>query len=367
MVAYYGGLRTNELRAIEFGKVFSGGEHAFEVDSNGYWFSFERSKQRGATEVTTICVPRRQEDWIPVVGDSYRAPVDYDPASIIDEYLEVLESDLKLSREELSGPFFRSTHGVGGLTFLKAPLGINYLGKIGVEFAMQLGLADAAGFTGHCWRRSCGTNASNAGVNVTTLMAQLGWSTPKTALGYVKRSKITSLTMSMFLSNIQRQNKVLDAGGVRSTPKGFQLLKSETAPRSTKKKLNPEMASGDALIDDPASGRILSEIEREELYLQACEDSSTSGEQTVENSSSSVALVSDSSHSNSSTLGVISPATISSSASVPDSIEVRVGDNSSSDGSGSDLQILDPSVSAILQNFQNNGNVQIHFHFTGKN
>ena len=106
LVAYYGGLRTNELRAIEFGKVFAGGEHAFEVDSNGFWFSFERSKQRGATEVTTICVPRRQEDWVPVVGDSYRSPVDYDPASIIDEYLDVLESDLKLSREELTGPFF---------------------------------------------------------------------------------------------------------------------------------------------------------------------------------------------------------------------------------------------------------------------
>jgi hypothetical protein len=31
------------------------------------------------------------------------------------------------------------------------------------------------------------------------------------------------------------------------------------------------------------------------------------------------------------------------------------------------LQLADPRVSAILQNFQNNGNVQIHFHFSGKN
>jgi hypothetical protein len=45
--------------------------------------------------------------------------VDYDPASIIDEYLAVLESDYKLSREELTGPFFRSTHGVDGLKFVQ--------------------------------------------------------------------------------------------------------------------------------------------------------------------------------------------------------------------------------------------------------
>jgi hypothetical protein len=221
-------------------------------------------------------------------------------------------------------------------------------------------------------------------------MAQLGWSTPKTALGYVKRSKITSLTMSMFLSNIQRQNKVLDAGGVRSTPKGFQLLKSETAPRSTTKKLNPELVAevvgrtdrtsgiglggkeigfhlaGEALDDDPASSRVLSEIESEELYLQACEESSRSGQQTVESSSSAVALVADSSRSNSSSFGVSPSVTNSSSSSAPDLIEVSVGDNSSPNGSGSSLQILDPRVSAILQNFQNNGNVQIHFHFTGK-
>jgi hypothetical protein len=43
-----------------------------------------------------------------------------------------------------------------------------------------------------------------------TLMAQLGWATPKTAIGYVKKSRLTSFQMSMFLSNIQRQNKDLD-------------------------------------------------------------------------------------------------------------------------------------------------------------
>jgi hypothetical protein len=41
--------------------------------------------------------------------------------------------------------------------------------------------------------------------------------------------------------------------------------------------------------------------------------------------------------------------------------------NSGALSDGALLQMNDPRVSAILQNFQNNGNVQIHFHFSGKN
>ncbi len=121
LVGYYGGLRTNEIRAIEFNKVFSAGEKSFEMDENGFWFTFERSKQRGKVETTTICVPRRTNDWLPVVSDSFRCPVDFDPASIIDEYLALIQSDFNQSLEELEGPFFRSTHGKNGVIFSKLP------------------------------------------------------------------------------------------------------------------------------------------------------------------------------------------------------------------------------------------------------
>ena len=345
LVAYYGGLRTNELRSIEFGKTFSGGERGFEVDDQGYWFCFERSKQRGATETTTILVPRRQSDWVPIAGDAFRCPTDYDPASIIDEYLEVLEADLNLTRDELFGPFFRSTHGVGGLTFLKTPLGINYLGKIGVEFAMQLMLPNSGGFTGHCWRRSCGTNASNAGINVTTLMAQLGWSTPKTALGYVKKSRITSLTLSTFLSNVQRQNKVLDAGGVRSTPKGVQLLKSGNGSRSAKKKLDTELGSPDI-------------GENEEDFLSSPLSSSLSV--TVTDSvKASVPVSAPPAAPVAAPLAAHVVAPPAARVDAPSSVLVQ------GESSEVSLALADPRVSAILQNFQNNGNVQIHFHFKG--
>jgi len=354
LVAYYGGLRTNEVRSIEFGKTFSGGEKSFEQDESGFWFTFERSKQRGVTETTTICVPRRQSDWVPVVSDSFRSPVDYDPASIIDEYLEVLESDYQKSHEELTGPFFRSTHGVEGRKFVHLPLGINMLAKVGVEFATQLLLPDALGYTSHCWRRSCGTNASNAGVNVTTLMAQLGWSTPKTALGYVRKSKVTSLTMSTFLSNIQRQNKVLDASGVKSTPKGVQLSKSDNAPRSAKKKLIPKVLSSMSKVEGSSDP----EIEEDHLSFDEPESdvvsSSLSG-----TSQSSVSCVDNSARS------VVG--TESSSLTEPSILPVSVIPSSETTFSvPASVEFIDPRVAAILQNFQNNGNVQIHFHFNDR-
>jgi len=375
LVAYYGGLRTNEIRDIEFNKSFSGGEKSFEYDSNGFWFTFERSKQRGKVELTTVVVPRRTPDWIPVVSETFRSPVDYDPASIIDEYLEVIQSDFGKSLEELEGPFFRSTHGVNGIKFSAAPLGVNTLGKIPVEFAMQLVLPNATSFTGHCWRRSCGTNASNAGVNVTTLMAQMGWSTPKTALGYVQKSKVSSFQMAMFLSNIQRQNKFLDDDGVKSTPKGKRLLKSDVLPRSALKKpvslevtevgrigrkqelSNPANSLAYHLIGAGTSSKdsevrkVMSDLENRESALTLVDSVRSEmnvGHQPV------VSTETDSSVENSIVQLNMSAASVdASSASLLSSSGIVSG--------------MDARAAAILQNFQNNGSVQIHLHFHGSN
>ena len=401
LVGYYGGLRTNEIRKIEFNKTFPGGERSFEGDSNGFWFTFERSKQRGRVETTTIVVPRRSPDWIPVVSDSFRSPVDYDPASIIDEYLEVIQSDFGQSLEELSGPFFRSTHGVKGHKFSAAPLGVNTLGRVPIEFAQQLVLPNATSYTGHCWRRSCGTNASNAGVNVTTLMAQMGWTTPKTALGYVKKSKITSFKMSMFLSNIQRRNKILDENGVRPSPKGVQLLKSDVVPRSAKKKLDLPLAGVDVgrvggvggksesgkslahhLIGESTSRAdvgvraVVASLESHEEFVAAKEDvakeavakEAVSKRTTVPVVESLIASsnfdsgVSDISVRNE---NVIVSSAVSESVSLASSISSAASSISSS--SSGMAASVDPRIAAILQNFQNNGSVQIHLHFHGTN
>jgi len=93
-----------------------------------------------------------------------------------------------------------------GQKFTRLSLGKNTIGRVGVQVATELCLARPEIYTGHCWRRSCGTSASDSGVNVTTLMAMMGWSNPKTAMVYVKKSRLTSLSLSLYLANVQRQN-----------------------------------------------------------------------------------------------------------------------------------------------------------------
>jgi len=142
LVGYYGGFRNKELKSLKFENV--------ECDSMGYWFHFNRAKQRGRLEQTSICVPRRQPDWVPVISDSSRVGLDFDPASLIDLYLEEVQADLLCSREELKGDFFRATHGSKGQKFTKLSLGKNTIGKVGVQVATELCLARPEIYTGHC-------------------------------------------------------------------------------------------------------------------------------------------------------------------------------------------------------------------------
>ena len=210
LLGYYGGFRMIELKSICFENI--------EVDALGYWVKFTRSKQRSRLEESEVLIPRRQPYWIQCSVDSVRKPIDYDPASVIDAYLEAVMQDLKCTAEDLKGPFFKGTHGKKGRCFTRTNIGKNTLALVGIEAATELGLRNPATFTGHCWRRSAGTNASDAGANVTSLMAMMGWSCPKTAMQYVKRSRITSLQMSLHLTNVQRRDKLdpFPSGSVRS-------------------------------------------------------------------------------------------------------------------------------------------------------
>ena len=144
LVGYYGGFRNTELKSLVFKDV--------ECDKTGYWFSFARSKQRNKLEETTICVPRRQSDWIACADDSARKAVDYDPASVIDSYFEAVMQDLFCKREELKGGFFKGTHGKAGRRFVNSNVGKNTLALVGIEVATELSLRDPETYTGHCWR-----------------------------------------------------------------------------------------------------------------------------------------------------------------------------------------------------------------------
>jgi hypothetical protein len=231
VIGYYGGFRICELKSLNFENV--------KQDHLGYWFEFVRSKQRGRSETTSILVPRRQVDWVPVVNDSFRSATDIDPASFIDHYLELLQADYGVPLAGLTGSFFRGTQGKNGFRFIRTPLGKNKIAEVGVLFATELGLQSPECYTGHCWRRSCGTSASDAGVNVTTLMSLMGWATPKTAMEYVNKSKEKCIKMSMYLTNVQRQNR--------------PLIMSENEFRAMAKKSKP--LSSNPLTSNPAHSK----------------------------------------------------------------------------------------------------------------
>ena len=188
-------MRSCELRSLSFGAVDEKSTEpvqCFESNQDGIWFSFARSKQRGTVEMTTIVVPR-----LPKNPESC-------PCRVIEEYLELLIKDFEMPLAEIDGPFFKSTHGKKGKKILKTPLGKNSIGDVGIEWATELLLPNPSKYTGHCWRRTCSTVSSNSGVNVTSLMSHMGWTSPKTAIRYVQKSRQSSYSMSMYLVQAQR-------------------------------------------------------------------------------------------------------------------------------------------------------------------
>ena len=340
LVGYYGGFRNIELKSLKFENC--------ESDSMGYWFQFARSKQRGRLEPTSICVPRRQVDWIPVASDSSRVGLDFDPASLIDLYLAEVQNDLQCSREDLKGDFFRATHGMKGQKFTLLPLGKNTIGRVGVLVATELCLPRPESFTGHCWRRSCGTSASDSGVNVTTLMAMMGWSNPKTAMVYVKKSRMTSLSLSLYLTNVQRRNCA------NPFPR---------SPLEERKALKESKDLPVSLLDNSGSGLKVEDLE----VQQATQDLIRDLEAEEENGGVDGFGDDD--------LALVQPDPILSVETTSFKSENR-GEQTEEKGTVSSLNfptggsnfvpMIDPRMAGILHNLQNSGNVNIHFHFGGE-
>jgi len=353
LVGYYGGFRNLELKSLKFENV--------ELDSMGYWFQFARSKQRGRLEETTICVPRRQPDWIPVSSDSSRVGLDFDPASLIDLYLAEVQSDLQCSREELEGDFFRATHGLKGQKFTKLPLGKNTIGRVGVQVATELCLPRPESFTGHCWRRSCGTSASDSGVNVTTLMTMMGWSNPKTAMVYVKKSRMTSLSLSLYLANVQRRNcsnpfprSVLEKRAVLK-----QASTSEVSVLPSVASHLPSVASQLSSVASQVESQSDLKFESQEVDLATQElmrelDAEENGELErfgIDNGELGAN-------------GKESSKEIVSGQSSKK--EEKVVDVSVQRDFSDPLSLIDPRMAGFLSNLQNSGNITINFHFDGK-
>jgi integrase len=355
LIGYYGGFRNVELKSLKFENC--------ELDSMGYWFHFARSKQRGRVEQTSICIPRRQPDWIPVCSNSTRVGLDFDPASLIDLYLAEVESDLNCSRDELKGDFFRATHGPKGQKFTQLTLGKNTISKVGVQVATELCLPRPEIYTGHCWRRSCGTSASDSGVNVTTLMAMMGWSNPKTAMVYVKKSRMTSLSLSLYLANVQRSN--CPDPFPRSPSERRQAFKHVQGSKIVaKKEVETSVSTSQSMLPlgsvglkiedseiDSATQALIREIEAEES-IQGFESDEI---QEVQQGGQLVARSSSGS----------SKCVAGENEKEGRAKETVVVGNAGNSNLVDQFSSIDSRISGILHNLQNTGNLTIHFHFDG--
>ena len=373
-MGYYGGFRSCELKSLLFEKC--------ELDEAGYWFTFTRSKQRSLSEESTICVPRRQPDWSSCSSDASRRAIDFDPASLLDLYFEQVLSDFACSRDELSGPFFKGCHGKSGKRFNQANLGKNSICRVGIEVAEELLLANPETFTGHCWRRSAGTNASNAGVNVTTLMSMMGWACPKTAMEYVKHSRVTSLTMSMYLTNVQRQNVAVPFPSNSVERRRKTIFPDRTVSKNSLRSeslslvsLPPESNDSAQLEDFEASigtQDLLRSLEGGEFSASqdlirhldgnGGESGSGCGEEMK------VSVVDAKVKSGAEVVPAVEA--VPAAEVVPASLLSSLPGSSISSGVpsslGSSFESVDPRLSTILQNLQNHGSLQIHFHFGEK-
>lgn len=323
LVGYYGGFRSCELLSLTFDKV--------EMDEMGYWITFTRSKQRSIAECSTICVPRRQSDWSCVSKDASRRATDFDPASVLDLYFQKLMFDFQCQKEDLKGCLFKGCHGVNGKRFTCVNVGKNTLGGVGVEIATELCLPNPETYTGHCWRRSAGTNASNAGVNVTTLMSMMGWSCPKTAMEYVKHSRMTSLQMSMYLANVQRQNVADPFPSVvsRSRRTVFRNSNSKKSGVECEKEPLCEKELTDGGVSEVVASVGVGEIDESGVHVNEVESINGGGE------------------------GVRSFESVPSV--VPASSESIVN-----------LNNVDSRLGTFFPNLSNHGNLNIHFHFGDK-
>ena len=350
LVGYYGGFRSIELKSLKFENC--------ESDEMGYWFCFTWSKQRSLVEESSICVPRRLPDWESCVQDASRRPIDYDPASLIDLYFEQLMLDFGCQKEDLKGTFFKGCHGKEGKRFTNVNVGKNTLGYFGVKIASELLLPFPETFTGHCWRRSAGTNASNAGVNVTTLMSIMGWRCPKTAMEYVKRSRITSLKMSMYLTNVQRQNCAVPFPSKASDRHRKTLFPALKDSSKGKKQIPFSFTQEEVGEETELFSQDFKNLRQKDISLKS---ENTQCEKVVSNS---LAFPSDS---NLSAIAESRDNKVDREESLPTAIVVEPEPiRDTVVPTDIDHSIVDSRLSNILQNMHNHGNVHIHFHFDKK-
>ena len=228
-------------------------------------------------------------------------------------------------------------------------------------------MRDPETFTGHCWRRSAGTNASNSGVNVTTLMSMMGWACPKTAIQYVKRSRITSLQMSMYLANVQRRNcsdpfpSVAERVSRKKKFRNEGCVSAGNRSRSLKTTTSATTSSTTTTIATPET---ISLVELKKLESEVV-DAEVGGENSNVGSGCVRVCEATSITPSSSVLGNFVPSSCAVNVVSLESESVNLVATPAPvvNPASFDLSSVDPRLMNFLHNLQNHGNIQIHFNF----
>eukprot|EP00754_Rhynchopus_humris_P048833 Rhum_TRINITY_DN8025_c0_g1::Rhum_TRINITY_DN8025_c0_g1_i1::g.25845::m.25845 len=162
-VAFFTGCRGGELQSMRAGGV--------KLDPRyGYWVEYEQMKLRGAARA------ERTKSALVPFGVAFNC---------LKVYLETLAKNQLDGDDWRSAPLWRSVASTG-TTFCKdVPMGRNVLPKVPQEIATEIGYPSPHRYTGHAWRRSAATWAATRGCSVHQVMKWFGWTSQKTAQGYI--------------------------------------------------------------------------------------------------------------------------------------------------------------------------------------
>ncbi len=190
-LSYMGGLRCAELKSVKYGDITR--------VPDGFFVNYHHAKQKGETKVNRFYIPF-----------NFNQP-SHCFASRVLEYLDMLKENISniAKGDDL---FHRPTE----FGYSKQVMGKNYLAKTGRLLAKELGLSNSDEYTGHCFRRSAATAASNNGANTMELKRHFGWQQESTALKYTEATDERARKMARLLTDCNTTNPNLSTMKIES-------------------------------------------------------------------------------------------------------------------------------------------------------
>ncbi len=175
-LSYMGGLRCAELKSVKYGDITR--------VPDGFFVNYHHAKQKGESKANRFYIPF-----------NFNQP-SHCFASRVLEYLAMLKENIP-NITDGDDLFHRPTE----IGYTKQVMGKNYLAKTGHILAKELGLSNPDEYTGHCFRRSAATAASNNGANTMELKRHFGWQQESTALKYTEATDERARKMARLLTD----------------------------------------------------------------------------------------------------------------------------------------------------------------------